>query len=360
MKNLVSVIAAMLIAITACNPPKKSPAESVTPPILTEKNAVYYWKTVFRLDSAERSFLKRHNIGRIYLRMFDVSVDHCASSVENKTIPNATVKIDDSEYYEMDRSFSDMEFVPVVYITLDALKAMNGAEGTLASNIVTRVRNMCQYNNLPGVHEIQLDCDWTTSTEKSFFNLCDSVRHILKELKLPWRLSSTIRLHQLSGKVPPVDNGVLMVYNTGSFNDPDAVNSIIDAADVKPYLKHLSSFSLHLDIAYPTYSWQLLFRNRHFIGLLNGLNLSDTTAFSRANINSYVAQKDIPHNNRIIRTGDIIRSETSSIHDIEKVRDMIEQRLSLIPHSNIIYHLDSSNLSNYSDDEIQHIFSSSR
>lgn len=357
MNNLVSVIAALLIIATACNSPKKSPTESVTPPIHTEKNAVYYWKTVFHLDSAERSFLSRHNVGRIYLRMFDVSVDPCASSVENRTIPNATVKIDDSEYYEMGRSFSDMEFVPVVYITLDALKAMTGAEGVLASNIVTRVRNMCQYNNLPGVQEIQLDCDWTTSTEKSFFNLCDSVRHCLAELKLPWRLSSTIRLHQLSGKVPPVDNGVLMVYNTGSFNDPDAVNSIIDAADVKPYLKHLSTYSLHLDVAYPTYSWQLLFRNRHFIGLLNGLNLSDTTRFTRKTENSYIAKKDTPHNDRIIRAGDIIRSETSSFRDIEKVREMIELRLSLIPHSNILYHLDSSNLSNYSDDEIRHILS---
>lgn len=330
-------------------------SHSPTLPILTKKRAVYYWKTIFRLDSAEYSFLKRHKIGRVYLRMFDVTEDAFATSAEGRAIPNASVKIDNPEYFLLQDSLKDLEFIPVVYITLDALKAMKGDENLLASNIVTRVRNMCRYNGLPNVQELQLDCDWTSSTEESFFTLCDSVKRNISALKLPWRLSSTIRLHQLARKVPPVDNGVLMVYNTGNFNDPDAANSIIDAKDVAPYLNRLSSYSLHLDIAYPTYSWQLLFRHRHFIGLLNGLELSDTTRFSRRDDNIYIARKDIPYRDRIILTGDMIRSEASDYHDIAAVRAMIEQRMSLIPHSNILYHLDSKNLSRYSCDELDNI-----
>ena len=41
----------------------------------TKHNSIYYWKTVFELDSVELSFLQKHNIGRIYLRMFDVATE---------------------------------------------------------------------------------------------------------------------------------------------------------------------------------------------------------------------------------------------------------------------------------------------
>lgn len=323
-------------------------------PVHPETNSVYYWKTVFNPDSSELSLINRHNIGRIYMRMFDV-VEDDANEIENRTVPNATLKIGHYQGKIIKDSLSDVEFVPVVYITIDALRRMKGHEGVLASNIVKRIRNMCEYNELPNVRELQLDCDWTVSTESSFFSLCDSVRHKITDLNLPWRLSSTIRLHQLSRKTPPVDGGVLMVYNTGNFNDPDADNSIIDPSDVKPYLKHLAGYPLHLDVAYPTYSWQLLFHRRQFVGLINGINLSDTAKFDRTGQNQYTAKRDIPYNNRIIRTGDIIRQELSSFSNIEDVKKQIEERLAGRLHSNILYHLDSNNLSKYSDDEIAQI-----
>lgn len=216
---------------------------------------------------------------------------------------------------------------------------------------------MCEYNALPNVGELQLDCDWTATTESSFFSLCDSVKQSLASLGLPWRLSSTIRLHQLMRKVPPVDNGVLMVYNTGSFDNPDAENSIISLADVEPYVKHLSNYPLHLDVAYPTYSWQLLFRKRQFLGLVNGLNLADSTQFTQGGNHVYSARRDIPYNNRIIRAGDMVRQETSPYNDILAVKNCIERQLIDRPHSNILYHLDSKNLSKYMADEIDNLYS---
>jgi len=323
-----------------------------------ETNSVYYWKTVFHLDSADRAFINKHDIGRIYMRMFDVAHDNGAGTIENRTYPNATIRFDYDDFYLLKDSLDDLEFVPVVYITLDAMKAMENHEGVLASNIVTRIRNMCSYNAIHNVEELQLDCDWTKSTRQSFFTLCDSVRQDIEELGLPWRLSSTIRLHQLSQDPPPVNNGVLMVYNTGSFNDPDAQNSIIDAKDVAPYMKYLSRYPLHLDVAYPTYSWQLLFHKRSFVGLISGLNLNDSVRYTYIGNNSYEAKCDIPYKNMIINKGDIIREETSPFNDIAKVRAMIEDRLSNRSHSNILYHLDTNNLSNYSSDEIDKILAS--
>lgn len=322
---------------------------------------MYYWKTVFRPDSSDVRFMDRHKVERIYLRMFDVSVNQYAHTVEDRTVPNATLRFDNDDfYYLLSDSVMAKEFVPVVYITLDAMKEMEGYEDVLASNIVTRVRNMCSYNGIINVSELQLDCDWTKSTEFPFFRLCRMIREEFKRLELPWRLSSTIRLHQLARKVPPVDCGVLMVYNTGNFNDPDAANSIIDVADVEPYLKHLPSYPLHLDVAYPVYSWQLLFRERSFMGLLNGVNLADSTRFEQRRKNVYMALRDIPYRDFIIRAGDMVRSEAATFRDVSAVRELIEQRMSARPHSNILYHLDSKNLSKYTDNEIDAVFAVGR
>lgn len=328
-----------------------------------ECNAVYYWKTVFRPDSAELAFMRQHDVRRIYLRMFDVTETEAsdAGDIESRVEPNATVTLDEAYLNALEDLLPDVEFVPVVYITLEALKAVDGHEGFLARNIVTMVRNMCHYNALPGVTELQLDCDWTASTENSYFTLCDSVKRCFKYLELPWRLSSTVRLHQLSEDVPPVDSGVLMVYNTGDFSDPDAENSILSLGDVSPYLDNLPGYPLHLDVAYPTYSWQLLFRDRRFVGLLNGLNLEDTVQFRRLGADIYGSLRYMWYTeDDLMMTGDIIREEQSEYETIAAVKSMIDKELSGRRYSNIIYHLDNHNLSKYTSDEIDEIFSRTR
>lgn len=355
--TFVAIIMCCIMIATSCKKPNDTIVEKCDTETHRETKSVYYWKTVFQLDSTELDFIKNHDIGRIYLRMFDVVNDNYAVSPEDEAYPTATVRIDNDQYYLLGNILNTIEIVPVVYITLDALRAMRGNEDVLAKNIVTRVRNMAEYNGLPNVEEFQLDCDWTESTKGAYFTLCKAVRSNLNKLDLAWKLSSTIRFHQLSGDVPPVDRGVLMVYNTGSFNDPDTRNSIIDINDIKPYLKRLPSYPLHLDIAYPTYSWQLLFRKRKFIGLTNGLEIRDISKFSHNGPGLYVAKQDIPHHGKIIKSGDMVRSEISEYAEIKAVKDRIDKLLSDKPHSNIIYHLDIKNLSNYSHDEIRNILS---
>ena len=338
--------------MAACAPHVPLSAER---PEFRPVNSVYYWKTTFAPDSADMAFIRTHDIGRIYLRMFDVIADPYDAN-ENAAVPNASLVVDCNNFYNIKRNLSEMEFTPVVYITLDGLKAMKDNEDVFAAQIVKRVANMCSYNELPNVQEMQLDCDWTPSTEKQFFELCRAVREELQKMEEPWRLSSTIRLHQLSGKVPPVDYGVLMVYNTGNFDDPDAANSILHPDDVEPYLRHLTSYALPLDVAYPTYSWQLIFQHRKFRGLADGLNLEDTTLFKFDSPNNYIALQDIPYRKTIIRRGSSIRQEDSEYEHITRVKAAIDERMTQRPHSNIIYHLDSKNLSKYSSNEIFDIF----
>ncbi|MBD5321112.1 MAG: hypothetical protein HDS07_09540 [Bacteroides sp.] len=339
-------------------PDTPAPESTVFPPLThVEMPAVYHWKTTFSIDSADHQFLLTHGIRRIYLRMFDVD------DVAGEAIPIATTEIhsfyfpwkDDYEQLNSDSVY----FVPTIYITLDALKLAKGREADLAEKIVERVKNMCSYHKyeLTHIEALQLDCDWTSSTRESFFALCSATSKAIASKGLPWQLSSTIRLHQLRQSPPPVDYGVLMVYNTGSFSDPDASNSIINLADVEPYLKFLPSYPLHLDVAYPTYSWQLLFRNRQFIGLLEGVDTNDRERFAPAGANSFRALSDVPFRNIIIRRGDIIRCESSRFSEIAPIKALIEKRLARRPHSNILYHLDSKNLSTFTPNEIDSLLS---
>lgn len=323
-----------------------------------ETNGVYYWKTVLAPSSRDCSFMQRHEVGRIYLRMFDVTVeDWNTSATFEKVVPNASVRMPSDGEQSAAELLNAKRVVPVVYVTVEALKAAKGLEGQLASLMVERVRRMCRYYELTSVEGLQIDCDWTVSTEQSFFSLCDSLRSQMAQRGLRWALSSTIRLHQLARKAPPVDYGVLMVYNTGSFSNPDARNSIISMEDVEPYLDRLPAYPLHLDVAYPTYSWQLLFRNRLFVALLNGLNVADTACFAASGKNCHRALVNVIYHGRLIRRGDIVRTEESAPKEVLAVKDAIERRLSTRRHSNILYHLDQKNLSKYTADEINRLYS---
>lgn len=324
-----------------------------------ECNGIYYWKTTIDIDDSLINILNDHDIKHLYIRMFDVVANEVPG--EDTVVPNASLQFRRSEKYIYGNWTDSLNvkalFTPTVFITVDALSCMQGRQKEWAEKIVTRSLNMCTFNDIQNIEGLQLDCDWTASSESSFFSLCDTVRQVLKQ-KLPGaKLSSTIRLHQLGSKAPPVDYGVLMLYNTGAFNDPDTRNSIIDKATIEPYLKHLSAYPLHLDIAYPTYSWYLLFRHRQFMGLIREVNLADSATFTRVEEDIYKVKNPILNGNIRLEKGDIIRRECSRFDEVSAVKAMIEKRLKGKPHSNILYHLDYNNLSKYSNYEIDSLYS---
>ena len=232
------IITLLLLVMTACD-------RHSSRHILETGNAVYYWRTDLRLDSAERAFLAQYHISKMYCRYFDVVM---SDSGEPK--PNATI------------SFSDtlpdsIEIIPTVYITEDCMHQTH--EG-LAEKIVRRILQMNETNDIKNVSEIQIDCDYTSKSRKRYYQFLEEVRKawILgnprKDLGYP-RLSTTIRLHQLSMPAPPVDYGALMVYNTGDPRKSEEHNPILDYRDVYPYLNHLDSYPLPLATAYPVFRW---------------------------------------------------------------------------------------------------------
>ena len=229
------LILLLLLAMTACD---RHPARTT----LATGNAVYYWRTDLRLDTAERAFLAQYHINKVYCRYFDVVM-----SDAGEPKPNATI------------SFSDtlpdsIEVIPTVYITEDCMHADH--EG-LAEKIVKRILQMNETNDIANVHEIQIDCDYTARSRKRYYDLLKEIRSSLTSHLSPLtsKLSATIRLHQLTMEAPPVDYGALMIYNTGDPRKWEARNPILDYRDVHPYLRHLDGYPLPLAAAYPVFQW---------------------------------------------------------------------------------------------------------
>jgi hypothetical protein len=301
--RLLLMLTLLLLVITACD--KQS---SRNP--LEQGNAVYYWRTDLRLDSAERAFLSQYHINKVYCRYFDVVMD---DSGEPK--PNATI------------SFSDtlpdsIEIIPTVYITEDCMHADHPG---LAEKLVKRILQMNETNDIPNVREIQIDCDYTSKSRKRYYQFLEEVRKAWnlgtprKSLGSPRkplgdpRLSTTIRLHQLSMPAPPVDYGVLMVYNTGDPRKSEERNPILDYRDVAPYLNRLDSYPLPLATAYPVFRW---------LRMVYGVRYEYTV----------------------------------EAEEILKVKQAMEKERSDLSRSIITYHLDKDNIDRYKPETYEEIY----
>lgn len=261
---------------------------------LAEGNAVYYWRTDLRIDSTERAFLQLYNINKVYCRYFDVVINN--ESVG--PMPNATIAFSDTLP-------AGIEIIPTIYITENC---MHQAYKGLAEKLVNRIIQMNETNDIKNVQEIQIDCDYTAKSKNTYYQF-------LEEVKRAWgkKLSTTIRLHQLSMEVPPVDYGALMLYNTGDPRKWTERNPILDIRDVQPYVKWLDDYPLPLAAAYPVFSW---------LRVIQGVNIEHTV----------------------------------EADEILNVKRMVEKARKDLGNAIITYNLDKENINRYKPETYEEIY----
>jgi hypothetical protein len=262
-----------------------------------DENSVYYWRTELRLDSTERAFLDRHDVKKVYCRYFDVVMR------DGEPMPNATISFSDTLP-------SGVELVPTVYITEDC---MHKPHPGLAGKLVSRVRQMNETNDLPPFRELQIDCDYTARSRQVYYDFLSEIDHSPLFTSHFSLLSTTIRLHQLQMKAPPVDYGVLMLYNTGDPRRFMERNPVLDLRDVQPYLRHLSDYPLPLAAAYPVYQWV-----RH----IHGVRVEHT-----------------------VEADEILR-----------VKQAVEQERPELRRTILTYHLDKENINRYDNETYEKIY----
>lgn len=319
------------------------------PGVEDPQRSMYYWRTTFSLDDEERQFLRDAEVGRLYLRLFDVVRDAKAG-----LRPGGTLMVKDSMP-------QGVEIVPVVFIEPGALRDSTGV-GNLPNLIVNRVGQMLTQNNIEAKGELQLDYDWTGTDQQAYFCLLQGIMDILHQRGS--KLSVTVRLHQLSLPVPPADYGVLMVYNTDNLKSPDVDNSILSEESVAPYMQKLNSYGLPLCTALPIYSWDLLFHTGHFRQIVKGIDVFDKSAFERLDsvrfrsLNYMAAPTNgvVDDESGRIFPGDIIRHEMASPECLRNVKKMLVKHRSTVCDQIILYHLDRKSIKQYKTDEIKDIF----
>lgn len=294
-----ALVAALVPAAVACGGDTERPA-----PV----RSMYYWNTAFGIDSAKAAFMEEHGVSRLYVRYFDVVMPEGADF----PVPNATIRIDS---VPQERKW---DVVPVVFVMPDALQA---DVRTLARKILDRAVQMSETHGMGPTRELQIDCDWTRRTEARFLAFMDEMHRLTGARGMT--LSVTIRLHQLRGKVPAADRGVLMVYNTGDLRRLDKEKPILDIDDVRPYLRYLEDYPLRLASAYPIYRWDLRFRNGRFVDIVherNGLPLA---------------------------AGDTVVTRVPAADDILRTRRAVETALPQCAEEIILFDLNNYNIKRY-------------
>ena len=263
---------------------------------MPQENAVYYWRTEWRTDSVERAFLQQYHINKVYCRYFDVVLNN-----DGEPIPNATIRFVQGQQ-------ESVKLIPTVFITENC---MHQPHKGLAKKLVDRIVQMNETNDISGVDEIQIDCDYTARNRKNYYDFLQQVRD--EAQKHGMQLSTTIRLHQLAMPIPPVDYGVLMIYNTGDPNKFNERNPILDMRDVEPYLRYLADYELPLAAAYPTFRWIRNFEGVHL-------------------------------------------EHTVEADEILKVKAAMEKKRPELRHTILTYHLDKDNINHYKPETYEAIY----
>ena len=200
-------------------------------------------------------------------------------------------------------------FVPVVYITNETMKNVSFKD--ISKSIISTLKNInSKYD------ELQIDCDWSELSRFNYFEL-------LKDLKskLPIKLSSTIRLHQIKYAnktgVPPVDYGLLMYYNMSTITDFGTTNSILDNTVARRYHYNFDIYPLKLKLALPLYSQAVWFRDKHALDIMEGVTKKDFSSnFIMISPNIYKCIKSDYLKGRYIYKDDVFRFEDSKKDDL--------------------------------------------
>jgi hypothetical protein len=248
----------------------------------------YYWKQNYNLQSEQQPK---------YIKVLDIVYD-------NKLIIQKT-------------TFStkpNQKIVPVIYIDNPLFKQYK--DETFAQKVHLILQQIA--HNTFDFDEVQIDCDWTESTQKVYFDFLKNFK-ILSQKKI----STTIRLHQIKYHqrtgVPPVDKGVLMYYNMANFKDLETKNYILDLELAKQYHHNFDTYPLPLDLALPLYAQATIIRFESVVGIIEGVRKKDLNQhFKALKENYYEVTKTHYFKKRLLYEGDRIRVDEVSIEDLQQ------------------------------------------
>lgn len=240
--------------------------------------------------SWENSFNQKEITEKLYIKVLDIAY-------------STKLEIIKSNLQEKPK-----DFIPVVYITNET---MQNVDFSLISNAI--IQGLKNYE----FKELQIDCDWSNSTQSNYFKLLEDLK-----TKLNKTLSATIRLHQIKyytkTGIPPVDYGVLMYYNMSNITDINTKNSILDNDIAKKYHYNFENYKLKLKLALPLYSQAIQFRENKALSIFEGVEKKDFDSnFTEISPNLYKVLNSTYFKGRYVYKDDVFRFEDVKKEDLK-------------------------------------------
>lgn len=304
-----------------------------------KKNKVsfYYWKTNFNLTETEKNVLQKNKVEKLYVRYFDVDLQN------EEPMPVTSIKFISKPILK--------QIIPTIFIKNKVFlnKKIN------INNLVIHILKLI--NEINSIHkitntEIQIDCDWSLDSRDTYMDF-------LKILKAKYGkiVSATIRLHQIKyfekTKVPPVDYGVLMLYNIGSVN-AFGKNAIYDKEIALQYLPYLAKYPLAIKTALPIFSWLVHTRNHRVLQIISKKNISEYNnkiTFVTNKLQHTVTKNGIAFGD-FYKKGDILFEENILADDLEEMKKLVNKYSKTLQTEFIYYELDEKNLKKQNNDYI--------
>lgn len=336
----------------------------------------YYWRTNGYVTQEESKFLQTHSITKLYSKLMDIDW-----SDVNGAYPVVSGKLDLLNYYINNRDFLNIDIVPVIFITNNTFSKIDSSDIELLAKRTIR-RCLPQYDEIDVRYEkrlrnedywgsdsipitpkeIQFDCDWTESTAKKYFYFLKVFKSLLPQ---NIKVSATIRLHQFKYQtktgVPPVDRGMLMVYNISNPTDYSLNNSIFDLKKAEKYFVSGNKYPLPMDIVLPAFSWCIIFRDKKFYQIENELTEDEIKNLSFLKVEQnhiYKVMTDTVFRDLFLRPGDEIKVETISQKTLLNAAFLAQKAINADTSSIALFELSETEIKNYKYETIESVYSS--
>ena len=295
------------------------------------KNAVsfYFWRTEFNLSPKEAQVLKDNNVTQLYVRYFDVALQnnmpYPVKPIAFRSKPNVS------------------KIIPTIFIKNEVFLNQSTNVEQLSSNLLKLIHQINSVHQISN-SEIQIDCDWSLDSRDKYMQFLT----VLKK-KYGKTVSTTIRLHQIKyfkkTKVPPVDYGVLMLYNIGKVN-AEGKNAIYDKEIALQYLPYLKNYPLQLKTALPIFSWLVQTRNGQVVQIISKKSIHDyqNKITFESDSKKHVVQESGIAFGDFYKKGDVLFEESISVNDLDDMKSLMH-KYSKHPQTEFIYYdLDEKNL----------------
>ncbi|MGB8190967.1 MAG: hypothetical protein WCF67_03565 [Chitinophagaceae bacterium] len=334
----------------------------------------YAWRTSDP-EHQERKFLKKQGVQKLYKRLLDVDWGGLQGPV-----PVAETSMYGVNYALHIYDSVDIEIIPVIFITNKTFEKIDSAGILLLAKRLVR-RCFPAYDSIDKVYEeqtyewgdrhplqikeIQFDCDWTVKTAPKYFSFLNEVKKLLPSNSI--KISATIRLHQYKyvskTGVPPVDRGMLMMYNISDPKKYSPVNSIFDKKEAAAYFTSNKKYPLPLDITLPAWQWCIIFRNGKFYQVENGLTEDDLrkASFLKPTGNHfYAVTKDTVYRELFLRPGDEIKAEAVDEASLAAAAKLARSAVNSDKFTVSFFELTYKDIQQYSDETFDKLYSSFR